>query len=465
MNTKKIFILLPDGIGLRNFAYSKFVPIGEELGFKSVFWNSTPFDLSSLGFNEIKINNPKTQWFTDVLKNARKHIELNLFIEKENDKTYNGYRFPFVSKNFKGFVKNTLTKLVIYFNSTPHGLEKIRDRIKKQERTTQYYTTCKETLKAEKPTIVFCTNQRPVIAIAPILAAQDLEIPTATFIFSWDNLPKATMVIETDYYFVWSELMKKQLLYYYPYINENLIFITGTPQFENHFDVNTIIPKDVFFKKYNLDLNKKYVCFSGDDITTSPDDPKYLEDFANAITTLNSQGHNLGIIFRKCPVDFSGRYNKVLNKFASTIVAIDPDWKNTNFAWDTILPTPNDVSLLSNIAFHSELVVNLGSSMVFDFVSFGKPCAYFNYNQSEMIDKLWSIHKCYKYIHFRSMPTKEAVVWLNNANEIATKIESLLQSNTAVVDEAKNWFKVINQHPPEHASMRIWDGIQKIIAQ
>jgi hypothetical protein len=34
-----------------------------------------------------------------------------------------------------------------------------------------------------------------------LLAAQQLGIPTATFIFSWDNLPKATMVVETDYYY------------------------------------------------------------------------------------------------------------------------------------------------------------------------------------------------------------------------------------------------------------------------
>jgi hypothetical protein len=33
-----------------------------------------------------------------------------------------------------------------------------------------------------------------------LLAAQQLGIPTATFIFSWDNLLKATMVVETDYY-------------------------------------------------------------------------------------------------------------------------------------------------------------------------------------------------------------------------------------------------------------------------
>jgi hypothetical protein len=44
-----------------------------------------------------------------------------------------------------------------------------------------------------------------------LLAAQQLGIPTATFIFSWDNLPKATMVVETDYYFV-GDHMKLELL-------------------------------------------------------------------------------------------------------------------------------------------------------------------------------------------------------------------------------------------------------------
>ncbi len=463
MNNKKIFILIPDGIGLRNFAYSKFVSIGTSLGYKNIFWNSTPFDLTSLGFEEIKIENQKTHWLTDVLKNAKKHVELNLFINQSRDLTYDGYRFPFESKTFKSFLKNTVTQIIIKFQSTPDGLLKIRQTIKNKERSTPYYLKCKETLQAENPALVFCTNQRPVLAVAPILAAQDLGIPTATFIFSWDNLPKATMVIETDFYFVWSELMKQQLLYYYPYISEKQIIISGTPQFENHFDVDNLLSKEVFFKKYNLNLNKKYLCFSGDDVTTSPDDPKYLDDFANAVTTLNSKGYNLGIIFRKCPVDFSGRYNEILENHKDLIVSIDPIWENTNFAWNTILPTPEDVILLSNTIYHTEFVVNLGSSMIFDYASFNKPCAYFNYNQSKMNDKLWSIHKCYKYIHFRSMPSKEVVVWLNNSTEIASKIESLLKNNEVVVKQSKKWFQIINQHPPDNASRRIWEGVTKII--
>ena len=49
MHNKKVFILLPDGIGLRNFAFTNFYKIGIESGFDITFWNNTPFNLTELG--------------------------------------------------------------------------------------------------------------------------------------------------------------------------------------------------------------------------------------------------------------------------------------------------------------------------------------------------------------------------------------------------------------------------------
>lgn len=462
MNKRKILVLLPDGIGLRNFAYSKFYDLGKKEDFDIVYWNNTLFPLSSLGFEEITITGANIHPFTDVLKNARKQIELNLNIKKAKDYVYDSYRFPNSYKTFKSSLKNLATHFITIFFSSKTGLDKVRKLILATERKTKYYQNCLITLREEKPTMVFCTNQRISSAIAPLLAAKDLRIPTATFIFSWDNLPKGTMVVETDYYFVWSDHMKKELLYYYPYINEKKIVTAGTPQFENHYDKYSIESKESFFKNNNLDLNKKYLCFSGDDITTSPDDPAYLEDFVQAITLLNKKGYNLGIIFRRCPVDISDRYDAILVKYKDTIVSIAPKWENINNSWNSILPTKDDLILLSNTIAHSELVVNLGSSMVFDYASQSKPCAYFNYNQKEQSNKNWDLYQCYKYVHFRSMPT-DAVVWLNSADEIAAKIELMLSDDAQkIVANAEEWFKKINKHPADQASQRIWEGIAEI---
>jgi hypothetical protein len=129
-------------------------------------------------------------------------------------------------------------------------------------------------------------------------------------------LPKGIKIIATDFYFVWSEHMKNELQYYYPDIKESQIFITGTPQFEPHYEKQFLNTKEVFFNQNGLDLSKKYICFSGDDVTTSPNDPHYLLDVAKAVEQLNAKGHNLGIIFRRCPVDFSNRYDFVSEKYA-----------------------------------------------------------------------------------------------------------------------------------------------------
>lgn len=463
MSNNKIYILIPDGIGLRNFAYSSFYELGEMQGFDVVFWNNTPFALSDLGFNEINIENAKTHPLTDIYKNVKIQAELNLNIKKTKDTVYNTYRFPFSYSTLKNTIKSLAVQLVTKFYLSQSGLTKIRNKMNRVERKTLYYRQSLETLKREQPALVFCTNQRPVSAIAPIIAAQDLGIPTACFIFSWDNLPKATMVVETDYYFVWSNHMKKEMLHYYPYINVDQIFVTGTPQFEAHYNTSCLLSREVFFENNGLDLNKKYICYSGDDVTTCPDDPRYLEDVAIAVRDLNKKRHSLGIVFRRCPVDFSSRFDKILEDYKDVIVSIAPKWEKQGEMWNTILPTPEDVILQTNTIAYTEMVINLGSSMVFDYVAYNKPCAYINYDVVERVLPNWSVKKIYNYVHFRSIPNKKAVIWLNNSEEIGFKIDNALNNSTETVGFAKSWFEVINQHPPQDASQRIWDGIKKII--
>jgi hypothetical protein len=462
--SKKIFILLPDGIGLRNFAFTKFLDVGKEYGFKTVFWNNTIFNLTELGKEEITIQNSKLHPLTNLFKIAKIHIALNLFVKRYQDKVYDSYRFPLHNATFKDRLKNVVTKIIIKVLDSEKGLSTVGRLMHRLERKTTYYDTCYKTLVAEKPSLVFCTNQRNVDAIAPLVAAKDLNIPTATFIFSWDNLPKATLIVETDYYFVWSDFMKRELLKYYPAIKENQICITGSPQFEPHYNPDLLIDKQDFYNKHGLDTNKKYICFSGDDITTSPDDEQYLEDVASAVLKLNEVGHNLGIIFRRCPVDFSDRYDRVLKKYATVIVPIEPLWEQNGESWNTAMPTADDLQLQVNIISNSLFVVNIGSSMVFDFATFAKPCFYINYNAKVKRSDKWDVKTIYNFVHFRSMPSNEAVIWLNSPDEISSKFEQLLhQSNASTFTKAQKWFEIINQHPPQNASNRIWNAVDEII--
>jgi hypothetical protein len=277
-------------------------------------------------------------------------------------------------------------------------------------------------------------------------------------------LPKGTKIIDTDFYIVWSEHMKMELKYYYPNIKDEQIFITGTPQFESHFNKTILQSKDYFFNENKLDNTKKYICFSGDDVTTSPNDPVYLADTANAIRILNNKGYNLGIIFRRCPVDFSNRFDEVLEEFKDIIISIKPAWNRIGEDWNTIMSTKEDLVLQTNTIFHTELVINLGSSMVFDYVAHRKPCGFINYDVVNTQYPHWSVKKIYSLIHFRSMPTENPVFWINSPNEIANTIEKMLSEDSEkVIENAQLWFEKINQHSPEFASERIWEAISKIV--
>ena len=226
------------------------------MGWEVVFWNQTPFDLTTLGYKEIKLNG-KPRALTDLLKRAKINAELNHFEQKFNDPVYQTYKFPASNKGFKARVKNRIVSALVRNQKGEKGLQKFRKRMKVSERKGELYRHCKAVLKKEKPDLVFCTNQRPVNAIAPLTAAQDLGIPTSTFIFSWDNLPKATMVVESDNYFVWSDYMKEELLKYYPHLKPEQVLISGSPQFEPHYDLSLRQSREIFYYENNLDPGKK----------------------------------------------------------------------------------------------------------------------------------------------------------------------------------------------------------------
>lgn len=462
MKSKKIFILLTDGVGLRNFAFGHFVEIGKKMGWDVVFWNQTPFDLKKLALSEIRCPG-KPKAVTDLLKRAKINVELDIFEEKFKDPVYREYKFPPSGSTLKAKIKNKLVSFLSHTFRGEKGLQRLRGKLRESERSSEFYRTCKSTLEQEKPDLLFCTNQRAISALAPILAATDLNIPTASFIFSWDNLPKATMVLETDHYFVWSDYMKMELMGYYPFIHPEQILVTGSPQFEPHFDKSLQISKEDFFKNHGLDASKKYLCFSGDDSTTSPHDELYLRDVAEAVKKINSEGQNLGIIFRRCPVDLSNRYEWVLKEFPEIIVAIAPLWEEKGKTWNAILPTQADLKLLANLMQHSFMVINIASSMVFDAVCHGKPCAYINYNPQN-INLKKDTPTMYNYVHFRSMPTKKAVLWINSKENIEAQILKVLDTKSAAtVLEAQDWFGIINKpYANENASKRIWKEVAKI---
>ena len=456
--------MLPDGVGLRNFVFTDFLDQGKKLNWDITVWNNTVFNLSETGVNDLPYPKASINPRTDLYKRVLNAMELKNNFQKTGKKSYLEYLFPKSYKGLKPFVKSSLVDAKIAYSKMFSDLDRVREKMYKAERKSALYDSCKIELQKQSPDLILSTNQRPVTAIAPILAAQDLGIPTGTFIFSWDNLPKATMVLKTDYYYVWSEYMKDELLFYYPFVKKENIFVVGTPQFAAHFNEDTSLTKEQFFKEHNLDLNKKYICFTGDDVTTSPNDATYLSDVAEAIVEINKKNtQQYGLIFRKCPADFSDRYDSVLEKNSDIIKSIDPLWTTKTGQWDQIMPTPEDAILLANTIRHTETAINLGSSIALDYACHDKVSCYLNYDVEKSLKAGWSTKKIYKFIHFESMKNENPVYWADSKAKVGETLLSAIEDRSNRLEDAKSWLNRVSRFNQKDSVEYFWAALNETV--
>jgi hypothetical protein len=170
-------------------------------------------------------------------------------------------------------------------------------------------------------------------------------------------------------------------------------------------------------------------------------------------------------LYRKCPVDFTDRYDEILDKYKDVIAVVNPVWRPIGTNWNEIMPSKEDFIMQANVCEHTDFVANIASSMVFDFVAHDKSCLFFNYEQPQLKKGIRDIGQNYKYIHFRSMPSKQAALWSFDKNSLTATIKKIIDGNVSSVTEGQQWFRSIVGNHPTEASKSIWDKIDKIIRQ
>jgi hypothetical protein len=115
---------------------------------------------------------------------------------------------------------------------------------------------------------------------------------------------------------------------------------------------------------------------------------------------------------------------------------------------------------LVNTVLHSDLVINLGSTMAHDFSVANKPCLYLNYNP--VSNSNFKVKDVYNFQHFRSMDGLEAVGWINSKLEIRDKILRALNFPDEIASDRKKWMQKIVAHPIIENSKKIADEINSL---
>lgn len=293
----------------------------------------------------------------------------------------------------------------------------------------------RERLERWRPDVVFCTHQRPSIVLPVILAAKEMGIPTATFIFSWDNLTsKGRIAAPFDHFLVWSGVMEEELLRYYPDVARGRVHIVGTPQFSAYGDVRIVVSREEFFARIGADPGRPLICYSGGDTTTCPNEPRQVA----AVMELARRGAFRGNpqwLFRPSPADRGERFSWVRERYPEMLYS-QPKWiYPQGGGWTHIVPTQEDVWLLANLTAHADVNVNVASTMTLDFALRDKPVVNIGFEVDEA-GRVRPWLDYYSFDHYRPVLELGAARVARSPEELAEHVNAYL-ANPALDREGR----------------------------
>jgi hypothetical protein len=320
-------------------------------------------------------------------------------------------------------VKRILKKLLGCAFAHPSGLEALsacERHVSRRLRTTEEYVRL---FKRVRPTLVFNgSHVHSQVAIQAVQAAQWLGIPTATFIFSWDNLTSQGRIIPSyDWYLVWSERIRQDLLRIYPTLNPEQVKVTGTPQFDFHFRPEFHWTREQFCEKVGADPDRPLILYSTGMANHMPGEPRIVEDLADALQGLGQLGPPQ-LLVRVYPKDLTRRFDELKRRRKDILfptIAWDPEW---------LTPREEDLYLLTNTLRYCSMGINIASTISLELCMFGKPALNVAYDPPGADPGHLPFARFYEFDHYKPLVDSGAIEVAHSANELKSLIESALRN-------------------------------------
>lgn len=295
--------------------------------------------------------------------------------------------------------------------------------------TDEYLNLYKKT----KPALVFNgSHVHSRNAIQPVQAANWLGIPTATFIFSWDNLTsQGRILLPYDYYLVWSEELKKQLLDIYEQLRPEQIFVTGTPQFDFHFQKDLYQTREEFCRSVGADAGRPLVLYTTGMANHMPGEPEIVEEIADFLRELGGE-KSPQLLVRVYPKDLTGRFDELKRRRKDILfpaVAWEKDW---------LTPTFEDSAALVNTLRHAALGINVASTVSLELCMFDKPVLNVGYNPRSVAASELNYADYYEFDHYAPIVASGAVAVARSRRQLRELIVQALNKPEQAAAQRKD---------------------------
>lgn len=460
-----ITLLIPDGVGVRNFVIGSFLQHASKVANCHVL-HSIPEDLLPAyrnGFGaDLKWERLLAYRETPLSMTLRYALAFAHMQWADTFSMRNNLRKPILGSWRRQAIQRT-ARLVGQMTASPSGirlLDRCQTRTVLQLPEVEHY---RRMFEQTKPSVVFCSHQRPPEILPATLAARSLGIPTATFIFSWDNLTsKGRIAAPFDHFLVWSELMSSQLLRYYPDVTPDRVHVVGTPQFDPYAASDLHWSREEFFTRVGADLSRPLICFSGGDTGTAPEDHLHVRVLMELIRSGKIK-NNPQVLLRPAPVDDGVRYDEVRRDYPELIYAA-PAWIHSEPGnWASVIPSPDDVQFLANLTRHADLNINLASTMTLDFAIHDRPVVNIAFDFADPPPHgkpLWDYY--YRFDHYRPIVEIGAARFARSREELAEHINTYLENPSLDRDARRRLVELEVALPIGQAGQKIIETLRHI---
>lgn len=277
-----------------------------------------------------------------------------------------------------------------------------------------------------RPSLVFNgSHVHSQLAVPAVEAAQWLGIPTATFIFSWDNLTSQGRIVPLyDYYFVWNEQIRQQLLHIYHSISPDQVFVTGTPQFDLHFKPESYWTRDEFCARVGADPTRPIVLYTTGMPNHMPGEPAIVEKIADIIGEIETHAKPQ-LLVRVYPKDKTARFDDLKHRRRDILfpeVPWEPDW---------LTPKVEDSALLVNTLRHAAVGINVASTITLELCMFDKPVINVAYNPPGVSLDEVNYARYYEFDHYRPVVQSGAVMVARSEKEMGELLHRALSAPEA----------------------------------
>lgn len=461
---KTLGLVITDGVGYRNFMLSSFPEVVGNDFKKVVVFSGLPssvydhLDSSIFEIIELPVyRESKYQWFWRKLRETA-HLQMFRKNAGMADNRRANYR--------TGWKPNDILIKIIYAWSRISRSEKSVSTFEKYQiksfKNDPIFKQTERLLDSHKTNLLFFTHQRPPFVATIVYAAQKLHIPTATFIFSWDNLAsKGRMAASFDHHLVWSDLMKTELLEFYKNISVDQVAVVGTPQFEPYVLDPHDLNQEWFYDYFRIKRNQKIICYSCADASIGPNDPLVIETIAEAIK--DERIKNAQLLVRTSPAEDESRFQAIKERFPE-IHWNHPQWQLTREnhpePWSQRIPEASEIAQLKAVLQFSDLNINMCSTMSLDFMIFDKPVINTVFGNEK--NGFYNDQRFLEYTHYKRVVESGAVSIAKNETQLIDQINFSLENPNARLENQRDLVKLQISKPLEGTSERIAQVLRKL---